>query len=83
MSNKSLKVIFPHAGRFDVQVFDDKPPCLRAKAQGINTDEPVLPEELKKLESSILSLGLIPTQRSFCRYIVIEAFKIGKALGGN
>jgi hypothetical protein len=32
-----LFVEFPHAGKYEVEVFDDKPPCLRAKFEEVNS----------------------------------------------
>lgn len=40
--DKPLMVHFPSAGRYEVEVFDDKPPCLRAVGTRI---EPKVSEE--------------------------------------
>ena len=42
---KPITVIFPHTGTFMVEVFDDKPPCLRAKFEEIlQNPKPKVPD---------------------------------------
>jgi hypothetical protein len=49
---KPLRVTFPHAGKFIVEVFDDKPPCMRAKAEEI-TDDPKAKNFFNALDTAL------------------------------